>query len=43
MKKNEWIYICMLVGVNIFLELDVFSELLFFKCFRSGCGLRYFE
>lgn len=33
----------MSVGVNIFLESDVLSQLPLLKRFRSGCGLRYFE
>lgn len=45
MDEKEWmnIYICMSVGVNIFLESDVLSQLPLLKRFRSGCGLRYFE
>lgn len=42
-RKNEWLYICMSVGDNIFLESDVLSQLPLLKRFRSGCGLRYFE
>lgn len=41
-RKNEWIYICMSVGFDIFLESDV-SQLPLLKRFRSGYGLRYFE